>query len=68
MTDTTKDAAPQPENAPLCVICGIHPRTAKYRPFCSKRCSDVDLHRWLGGVYTIPSKLEEEEDELQGGN
>ena len=68
MTDRTKDAAPQPKNAPFCVICGIHPQTAKYRPFCSKRCSDVDLHRWLGGVYAIPSKPEEEEDESQGGN
>ena len=67
MTDRPKDAAPQQENDPLCVICGNHPQTGKYRPFCSKRCSDVDLHRWLGGVYAIPSKPEEEEDELQGG-
>lgn len=25
----------------------------QYRPFCSKRCADVDLHRWLGGQYAI---------------
>jgi len=50
-------------NPPLCVICGLHPQTPKYRPFCSKRCADVDLHRWLGGVYAIPGKPEEEEDE-----
>jgi endogenous inhibitor of DNA gyrase (YacG/DUF329 family) len=67
MTDRPKDAAPQQENDPLCVICGNHPQTGKYRPFCSKRCSDVDLHRWLGGVYAIPGKPEEEEDESQGG-
>jgi endogenous inhibitor of DNA gyrase (YacG/DUF329 family) len=66
MTEKTKDAKPQPENDPLCVICGIHPQTVKYRPFCSKRCSDVDLHRWLGGVYAIPVKPEEEEDESRG--
>jgi endogenous inhibitor of DNA gyrase (YacG/DUF329 family) len=27
------------------------------------RCADIDLHRWLGGVYAIPGKAEEEEDE-----
>jgi hypothetical protein len=47
---------------PPCVICGSHPQAAKYKPFCSKRCADVDLHRWLGGVYAIPSKPEEDED------
>lgn len=28
---------------------------AEYRPFCSKRCADVDLNRWLGGHYAIPA-------------
>lgn len=28
----------------------------KYRPFCSKRCADVDLGRWLGGRYAIPAE------------
>ncbi len=27
-----------------------------YRPFCSKRCADVDLARWLGGDYAVPSQ------------
>ena len=27
----------------------------EYRPFCSKRCADVDLAKWLGGGYAIPS-------------
>jgi hypothetical protein len=31
------------------------------RPFCSKRCADVDLHRWLGGVYAIPAAEADEE-------
>jgi hypothetical protein len=31
------------------------------RPFCSKRCADVDLHRWLGGVYAIPAKESDQE-------
>jgi uncharacterized protein len=30
----------------------------KFHPFCSNRCKDVDLNRWLGGQYSIP--VEEE--------
>jgi uncharacterized protein len=30
------------------------PTTDKYRPFCSKRCADLDLGRWLNGSYAIP--------------
>jgi endogenous inhibitor of DNA gyrase (YacG/DUF329 family) len=36
-----------------CPICG-RPAERNTRPFCSKRCADVDLHRWLGGHYAIP--------------
>jgi uncharacterized protein len=36
-----------------CPICG-KPRSEPYDPFCSKRCADVDLHRWLKGSYVIP--------------
>jgi endogenous inhibitor of DNA gyrase (YacG/DUF329 family) len=36
-----------------CPICG-RPRDLKYDPFCSRRCADVDLHRWLKGTYVIP--------------
>ena len=25
-----------------------------HRPFCSKRCADIDLARWLGGTFVIP--------------
>ncbi len=28
----------------------------KYRPFCSGRCADVDLARWMSGGYAIPSE------------
>ena len=41
-------------NIPRCPICG-KPRDPNYRPFCSKRCADVDLGRWLKGSYAIPS-------------
>ncbi|MGX9352824.1 DNA gyrase inhibitor YacG [Shimia sp. W99] len=37
-----------------CPICKKD-TVAKYRPFCSKRCADVDLGKWLGGDYAVPS-------------
>jgi uncharacterized protein len=40
-------------HAAACAICG-KPQVERFRPFCSRRCADVDLHRWLGGVYAIP--------------
>jgi hypothetical protein len=46
----------------LCPICG-KPTDVKVKPFCSKRCADVDLHRWLSGSYAIPVTEDEEEDE-----
>jgi len=36
-----------------CPICG-KPAAAPFRPFCSKRCADIDLHSWLKGGYAIP--------------
>jgi len=36
---------------------------AEFRPFCSQRCADVDLNRWLSGVYAVPVAEDEEEDE-----
>lgn len=35
-----------------CSICK-RPTVFEFRPFCSKRCADVDLARWLGGTYAI---------------
>lgn len=35
-----------------CPICGKS-SDFHYRPFCSKRCADLDLNRWLSGVYRI---------------
>lgn len=37
-----------------CAVCG-KPQAPAYRPFCSKRCADVDLNRWLTGGYAIPA-------------
>ena len=38
-----------------CPLCG-KPSQQKYHPFCSARCADVDLNRWLGGHYAIPAQ------------
>jgi len=41
--------------APMtCPICDKN-SDARYRPFCSRRCADVDLGRWLTGSYAVPS-------------
>ena len=39
----------------LCPICRKAEADPKYKPFCSRRCSDVDLQRWFAGVYAVPS-------------
>ncbi len=44
---------PPPQAGGRCPICG-KPAAPRSRPFCSKRCADVDLQRWLSGVYAIP--------------
>jgi uncharacterized protein len=51
-----------PDAEPACPICGkpAYPRMA---PFCSRRCADVDLGRWLTGVYRLPASEDEREDE-----
>lgn len=48
--------------APGCPLCG-KPRDARFRPFCSKRCADVDLARWFRGDYAIPGKPDTGEDD-----
>lgn len=42
-----------PERRASCPICGKPPQP-RWRPFCSKRCADVDLGRWFGEAYRIP--------------
>jgi len=49
--------APAPQKR--CPICG-KPTLERYKPFCSKRCADVDLHRWLSGAYTVPGEPDDE--------
>ena len=45
---------PPEKRTPKCAQCNKHPVNADYRPFCSKRCADVDLNQWLKGGYAIP--------------
>lgn len=53
----------KPVSSKTCPICG-KPTQEAFKPFCSKRCRDVDLNRWLSGVYSVPVKEEENEDEM----
>jgi hypothetical protein len=48
--------------ARTCAKCG-KPQDGAYRPFCSKRCADLDLHAWLSGRYAIPGDIQTDEDE-----
>jgi uncharacterized protein len=48
------------EKKPVCSICG-KPVDPAFAPFCSKRCANVDLHRWLNGAYSIAGEAVEDE-------
>ncbi len=61
--DSPRERATAKERA--CPICG-KPRDSRYDPFCSKRCADVDLHRWLKGNYVIPGAERGEETDDGG--
>ena len=60
MSDATPRLAP-------CPICGKLP-IQKFRPFCSKRCADVDLNRWFKGTYAVPVTENDDEDGEQVRN
>lgn len=59
-TDTPKG---EPIRAPLCPMCRKLV-VKEFRPFCSKHCADLDLSRWLNGVYAVPAREEDEGDEF----
>lgn len=56
-----KPSSATPSAAKPCPICG-KPAVAASRPFCSERCRDVDLNRWLSGGYAIPAASDDTED------
>ena len=37
-----------------CPVCQ-KPTDPAYKPFCSRRCADVDLQRWLTNRYVVPA-------------
>ena len=49
-----------------CPVCE-RPAAAAFRPFCSARCKDEDLRRWLAGDYRIPSRPGLENDDEDSG-
>jgi endogenous inhibitor of DNA gyrase (YacG/DUF329 family) len=51
--------------AKACPICG-KPAAEKHAPFCSPRCADVDLNRWLKGAYAIPAVETDDPDDESG--
>ncbi|MGF1651242.1 MAG: DNA gyrase inhibitor YacG [Hyphomicrobiaceae bacterium] len=48
--------------AARCPICKKE-MIARYRPFCSARCADIDLGRWLSGRYAVPARDGDDEAE-----
>ena len=47
-----------------CPICG-KPSIKRYRPFCSKRCADIDLGKWMRGDYAVASQEPIDPDEVE---
>ncbi len=45
-----------------CPICG-KPSSQANHPFCSPRCQDIDLNRWLSGSYVIPARDDEKDED-----
>jgi endogenous inhibitor of DNA gyrase (YacG/DUF329 family) len=48
-----------------CPICG-KPAVSELRPFCSRRCAEVDLGRWLTGQYRVPATASDEDADASG--
>ncbi len=66
MTEPTdRGGAPRPRRTARCLICG-KPQQARWRPFCSKRCADIDLGRWFGEHYRIASVDDASGDDASG--
>ena len=53
-------------NGSACPTCG-KAESLDNRPFCSERCRDVDLNRWLSGAYAIPAVEKPDPDEPETG-
>ena len=59
-------STPRAGGAGRCPVCG-RPSDPVTRPFCSVRCADVDLGRWLTGQYRIPAVVTDEDSDQESG-
>jgi endogenous inhibitor of DNA gyrase (YacG/DUF329 family) len=55
--------SPMPEGPSACPVCG-KPVPGRHAPFCSRRCADIDLGRWLKGAYAIPGGADGETERV----
>ncbi|MEQ9814009.1 MAG: DNA gyrase inhibitor YacG [Azospirillaceae bacterium] len=62
MTRKARTTQPQTTHCPICRKEAVPP----FKPFCSRRCRDVDLNRWLGERYAIPAVETEPANEEDG--
>lgn len=62
MADPTKGKAALPRSGAKCPICG-KPTVHAVRPFCSARCAEVDLGRWLSGGYVIAGGSDDSDED-----
>ncbi len=61
MSDDNKGAVVRLRPTRPCPICG-EPSDRKFYPFCSERCSNRDLNRWLSGNYAIPAAVDDDSE------
>ncbi len=63
-----KDPTVVPLKRRSCPMCG-RPAVVRFRPFCSRRCADLDLGHWLKEDYRVPSdeEFDPEEEPPEGG-
>ncbi|MCJ8323439.1 MAG: DNA gyrase inhibitor YacG [Rhizobiales bacterium] len=45
-----------------CVMCK-HISVERFKPFCSKRCADLDLGKWLNGSYVVSDDGQDDEND-----
>lgn len=58
MSSSSGPAASKPVRCPICGKAAVE----AYRPFCSKRCADIDLGKWFSGSYAVAGRDEDEGD------
>jgi uncharacterized protein len=59
------DGSTSPKAGPRCPVCR-KPTLEAVKPFCSARCADVDLGRWLTGGYAISGGTDDADEDGDG--